>query len=54
MNVFLTGLKFGSTAALDCRNGQNKDRYCEKELLLLICTCLVGFIDRIMNHSQSK
>ena len=36
MVVFCDRLKLGSTAALDCRTGQNKGRYCEKELLLLL------------------
>jgi hypothetical protein len=36
IDVFCDRLKFGSTAALDCRNGQNKGRYCKKELLLLL------------------
>ena len=36
MYVFCDRLKFGSTEALDCRNDQNKDRYHEKELLLLL------------------
>ena len=36
MNIFCDRLKFGSTAALDCHTGQNKDRYCKKELLLLL------------------
>ena len=36
IGVFCDGLKFGSTAALDCRTGQNKGRYCEKESLLLL------------------
>ena len=31
--VFLT---VGSTAALDCRTGQNKGRYCKKEFLSLL------------------
>ena len=36
MGVFWDRLKFGSTAALDCSTGQNKGRYCKKELLLLL------------------
>ena len=36
IGVFCEGLKLGSTAALDCRTGQNKGRYREKELLLLL------------------
>ena len=31
MGVFCDRLKLGSTAALDCRTGQNKGRYCKKE-----------------------
>jgi hypothetical protein len=29
-------LKLGPTAAFDCLRGQNKGRYCKKELLLLL------------------
>ena len=36
MGVFCDRLKFGSTAALNCRTSQNKGRYCKKELLLLL------------------
>jgi hypothetical protein len=36
MGVFCVRLKFGSTAALDSRTGQNKGRYCKKALLLLL------------------
>ena len=36
MGVFCERLKFGSTAGLDCHTGQNKGRYCEKEVLLLL------------------
>ena len=36
MGVFCDRLKFGSTAVFDCRTGQNKGRYCKKELLLLL------------------
>ena len=36
MGVFLGRLNFGSTAALDYCTDQNKGRYCEKELLLLL------------------
>ena len=36
MGVFCDRLKLCSTAALDCRTGQNKGRYHEKELLLLL------------------
>ena len=35
MGIFCDWLKFGSAIALDCRTGQNKGRYCKKELLLL-------------------
>ena len=44
MGVFCDRLKFGSTAALDCGTGQNKGRYCEKELLLLLIS-LINAID---------
>ena len=40
MGVFCDRLKFGSTAALDCCTGQNKDRYCQRRAL--IATRLVG------------
>ena len=40
MSIFFDGLKFGSTAALGCRTGQNKGRYCKKRAL--IATRLVG------------
>ena len=36
MSVFCGWLKFSSTAALNCSTGQNKGRYCKKELLLLL------------------
>ena len=36
MGVLCDRLKFGSKAALDCRTGQNKGRYCKKALLLLL------------------
>ena len=36
MGVFFDRLKLCSTAALDCRIGQNKGRYPEKELLFLL------------------
>ena len=36
MGVFCDRLKFGSKAALNCHTGQNKDKYCEKELSLLL------------------
>ena len=36
MGVFCDKLKLCSTAALDCRTGQNKGRYREKELLFLL------------------
>jgi hypothetical protein len=36
MGVFCDELELGSTAALNCLSGQNKDRYREKELLLLL------------------
>ena len=36
MDLFCDRLKLGSTAALDCRTGQNKGRYPEKELLFLL------------------
>jgi Fic family protein len=36
MNIFCDRLKFGSTAALNSRTGQNKGRYPKKDLLLLL------------------
>ena len=36
MTIFCDMLKLGSTAALDCQTGQNKGRYCKKELLFLL------------------
>ena len=43
MGVFCDRLKLGSTAALDCWTGQNKDRYCEKELLFLLVSLVQMF-----------
>ena len=46
MGIFCDWLKFGSAIALDCRTGQNKGRYCKKELLLLrvsLTKTIVGF-----------
>ena len=40
MGEFSDRLKFGSTAALYCRTGQNKGRYRKKELLLLLVLLL--------------
>ena len=42
MGVFFERLKLGSTAAIDCRTGQNKGRYCEKELSFLLVSLKVG------------
>jgi hypothetical protein len=36
------GLKLGSTAALDCRTGQNKGIYCKKVLLLILVSLIWG------------
>ena len=41
MGEFCDRLKFGSTAAPDCRTGQNKGRYREKELLLLLVSLVL-------------
>ena len=41
MDVFCERLKLGSTAALDCQTGQNKGRYCKKELSFLLVS-LIG------------
>ena len=43
MGVFCDRLKCDSTVALDCRTGQNKGRYCEKELLLLLVLMLRSY-----------
>ena len=40
MGAFCDRLKLGSTAALDCRAGQNKGRYRKKELLFLLVSLL--------------
>jgi hypothetical protein len=40
MSVFGDRLKLGSTAALDYQTGQNKGKYCEKELLFLLVSLL--------------
>ena len=40
LDAFCDRLKFCSTSALDCRTGQNKGRYCEKELLFLLISLL--------------
>ena len=36
MGVFCERLKLGSKGALDCQTGQNKGRYCKKELSFLL------------------
>ena len=36
MGVLCDRLRLGSTVALDCRTGQDKGRYREKELLFLL------------------
>ena len=36
MGVFCDRLSFGSIAALNCHTGQDRGRYCKKELLLLL------------------
>ena len=36
MSVFFDRLTLCSTAALDCQTGQNKVRFCEKELSFLL------------------
>ena len=41
MTIFCDMLKSGSTAALDCQIGQNKGRYCKKELLFLLVSLVV-------------
>ena len=41
MSVFCDWLKLCSTAAPDCRTGQNKGRYCEQERsFLLVSLCI--------------
>jgi hypothetical protein len=51
MCVFCDRLKFGSTAALNCRSGQSKGRYCKKELLLLLVLFLMSINNPI--HSMN-
>ena len=50
MGVSCDRLKLGSTAALDCRTGQNKGRYCKKGAL--IPTHLVGPIQYFENKNK--
>ena len=45
MDVFCDRLKFGSTAALDCRAGQNKDKCHKKELLMLPVSFSLGIMN---------
>jgi hypothetical protein len=53
MGVFCDRLKLGSTAVLDCLTGQNKDRYREKELLLLLVLLdplnVISLVERSVN-----
>ena len=42
MDLFFDRPKLGSTAALDCLTDQNKGRYREKELLLLLVSLTVS------------
>ena len=44
MGVFCDRLRLGSTAALDCLTGQNKGRYSEIELLLLLVLLIFTLI----------
>jgi hypothetical protein len=50
MGVSFDRLELGSTAALDCRTGQNKGRYCKK--WALIPTCLVGPIQYFESENK--
>ena len=52
MGVFCDMLKFGSTAAVDCRTGQNKDRYCKKELLIYPPSLFKPFVVNIRQSSK--
>ena len=55
MGVFCDRLKFGSTAALHhCRSGQNKGRYCKKELLLIIISLLRAIRDQCLSLLYSE
>ena len=45
MGLFCDKLKLGSTAALDCRTGQNKGSYRKKELSFLFVS-LAGILDK--------
>ena len=53
MGVFCDRLKFGFTAALDCCTGQNKDRYCEKELLLLFISLGLTVMCALITRERS-
>ena len=52
MSVFCDRLKLCSTAALDCRTGQNKGRYRKKRAL--VPTCLIAFDDDFFQLFMSK
>ena len=52
MGVFCDRLKLGSTAALDCRTGQNKGRYHEKELLFLLVLLICIIYRAADSHLQ--
>ena len=54
MGVFCDSLKFGSTVALNCRTGQNKGRYCKKELLLIIISLLRAIRDQCLSLLYSE
>ena len=47
--IFFDRLKLCFTAALDCRTGQNKGRYCEKELSFLLVSLLSQTTNYLLN-----
>ena len=50
MCVFCDRLKFGSTAALDCRTGQNKGRYHEKDPVVTVPYFVIESHTSSTNH----
>ena len=53
MGVFCERLKVGSTATLDFRTNQNKGRYREKELLLVLVLLFQNFKDYLSDQANS-
>ena len=57
MGVFCDRLTLCSTAALDCRTGQNKGRYREKEfsfLLVLLSATNIKFLANIFGFKMRE